>query len=87
MGPENFGNFWIFPLVMMIFCMIMMFGAFTFFRRSGGPPWMQSGRNDHSEHQQNSSSGGETPLEILQRRYANGEISKAEFDEMKRDLS
>jgi len=86
MGTANFGNFWIFPLVMMVFCMIMMFGAFTFFRSSGGPPWMRCDRQDHNPPQQNTG-GGETPLQILQRRYANGEISKAEFDEMKRDLS
>lgn len=29
----------------------------------------------------------ETPLEILQRRYASGEIGKSEFEEKKRDLS
>ncbi|MGA2639766.1 MAG: SHOCT domain-containing protein [Spirochaetia bacterium] len=28
----------------------------------------------------------ETPLEILQKRYARGEISKEEFEEMKRNL-
>ena len=28
----------------------------------------------------------ETPLDILKRRYARGEITKQQFDEMKRDL-
>ncbi len=28
----------------------------------------------------------ETPMEVLKRRYAKGEITKEQFDEMKRDL-
>ncbi len=30
--------------------------------------------------------GEESALQILKRRYANGEISKAQYEEMKRDL-
>jgi putative membrane protein len=30
--------------------------------------------------------GNETPLEILKKRYARGEITKPQFDEMKKDL-
>lgn len=30
---------------------------------------------------------GETPLEILKKRYARGEIDKAEFEEKKKDLT
>ncbi len=28
----------------------------------------------------------ETPLEVLKKRYASGEITKEEFDQMKKDL-
>ena len=31
-------------------------------------------------------SSGETPLDILKKRYAKGEITKDEFDRMKRDI-
>ena len=30
---------------------------------------------------------GESPVEILNRRYANGEISKEEYEKMKSDIS
>ena len=31
--------------------------------------------------------GGETPLDLLEKRYARGEIDKAEFEEKKRGLT
>ncbi len=32
-------------------------------------------------------SGSETPLEILRRRYAAGELTKEQFEQMKRDVA
>ena len=41
--------------------------------------WARRGESRHEEH-------GESSLEILRRRYARGEMDKAEFEEKKRDL-
>ncbi|MGE4424312.1 MAG: SHOCT domain-containing protein [Pseudodesulfovibrio sp.] len=43
------------------------------------------GRNDTSAH--TPTSHAETPLDILKRRYAAGEIDKEQYEEMKRDLT
>ncbi len=79
MGPEQhawWGGWWIFPVIMMIFMMIMMSGRMGF-----RPPWMRGSDEHHRE-----STDPETPLEILKKRYAKGEITKEEFDQMKTDL-
>lgn len=37
--------------------------------------------------QTKSGQGTETPMEILKKRYAKGEINKQQFEEMKKDIS
>jgi len=37
--------------------------------------------------QTKSEQGTETPMEILKKRYAKGEITKEQFEEMKKDIS
>ena len=81
MGPGQFGNggMWIIPV---IFCIIMMVVCFRFFVRGGfKPPWM----NDQNNGQRDNPSS-ESPLDILKKRYAKGEISKDQFEQMKEDI-
>ncbi len=90
MNPTNFwsSGFFIFPLIMMI---IMMFFMSRMFGRGGKPPWMRGDdRGDQapvSSGRGSGSGGSETPLDILKTRFAKGEITKEQFEQMKSDLT
>ena len=71
--------FWIFPLLCLIFMVAMMF---MMFRRGGGgcmPFGRSAGLRTGNER--------ETPDQIIDRRYASGQITKEQYEAMRRDLS
>ena len=70
-------HMWLFPTFMPIlwFVIIGLCLYLIFSRRWARKPW-ESGRGFEDE----------TALEILKKRYAKGEISQDEFEQMKRDI-
>lgn len=81
MGPEYFfkSGYWIIPVIIMILCFVL-FKLKVFGRGGFKPPWQ-----DSSESGSGNKEAG-TALDILKKRYAKGEITKNEFEQMKRDL-
>jgi uncharacterized membrane protein len=75
----------VFPIICLIFMVIMMTRMFGSRRQgSGGSRGMgPMGMGGHSDEE---SEQGESPLDILRRRYAAGELTDDEFDAMRRKL-
>lgn len=81
MGPEHFGwgGWWVFPVVMTL---VMVMVLFLVFGRGGSRgPW-----RNNTEGPSNHNKGSETAMEILKKRYAKGEITREEFEQIKKDL-
>lgn len=80
-GPEaflsGFGWWWIFPLAMILLCFL------TMRKRMGCMMGLSHSRN--STHARPISSA-DSAMDILDKRYALGEISKAEYEEKKKAM-
>ena len=80
MGPEGFvfQGWWIIPIIFMLLMMLFMF--FGRGRRGFRP------NRFFDRDENNVKDSSESALDILNKRYAKGEISKSEYDEMKSNL-
>ena len=91
MNPDGFGMWIIFPIIMIPTMLIFMYLMFV--RGGGGPRWRESGREHqgpstaHDPREHATTGVSEDAMAILNRRYASGEITKVEFDQMKQDLA
>ena len=78
---------WIFPtigMVLMFFCVILFFSR----RRFGSPndsPFCFWNRSYDNKTDENNNSL--TAFEILKKRYASGEITKEQYEQIKKDIS
>lgn len=72
----GYGFPWIGGIVMMLFWVVILgvciWGVVIFARNAG--------------RSNSGTPGSETPLDVVKRRYAAGEIDKEQFEEMKRNL-
>lgn len=64
------GYWWIFPVVMILLC-------FFFMRMCGGRRWCGFGEYDSQK---------ESAIDILNKRYAQGDIDQVEYEEKKKRL-
>ena len=68
-----FTGFWIFPVLCLAFMAVMMLAC--------GGMWSRFGPHARGGN------GRDTAREILERRYASGEIGKEQYEAMRRDLN
>ena len=71
----GFGWGWFMPIFMILFWVLVIWGVAALVRRTALPTSSESG-----------SGHVDSPMEVLKKRYARGEINKDEYEEKKRDL-
>ncbi|MCL4542543.1 MAG: SHOCT domain-containing protein [Deltaproteobacteria bacterium] len=79
---------WIFPIIGIIVILLivfMIFGRGGFMGGCGGNGHDRHYHDDNRHYTKDSRS--ESAMDILNKRYAKGEITKEEFERMKKDIS
>lgn len=81
MGPCMFwgGGMWIFPVIGLVVFLFVIYSLFTRVY-SGGTPFCGWGG------QGGVNTGQQSPNDVLRMRYAKGEITREEFERMKKDI-
>ena len=77
LDANSFSYWWIVPIVMIIFCFLMMRGRMGTMLCGMGPRGIENNQTRRSD----------TAMEILDKRYASGEISREEYEERKSVLN
>jgi len=72
------GGMWIFPIVMILFILVVVY---LLFGKTGLRP-----QDHYPDRDPIGRTHLESPIDILKRRYARGEITKEEFDQVRKDL-
>ncbi len=74
------GGMWVFPVIGLIIFLFVIYLVFTRVFSGGAPFCGWGGQGGGTQDPQ-------SPLEILKTRYAKGEISREEFEQMKKDIA
>ena len=77
MGPwmmGGFGGMWFMPIFMIVFWGLVIWGIVALVRGVSSPG------------NTGSSGQADSPMEVLKKRYARGEINKEEFEDKKKDI-
>lgn len=86
MGPEFFGcgGWWVFPMSMpIVMILVLVVVLYLVFGHFGGRPPQGPPESERSSRPQQQS---ETAVDILMKRYARGELTREEFEQMQQDL-